>query len=314
MANKKNVKEMKKKWKIAKGNAFGTALGVGGCILWMPFLIALIMTVPDEVIKLISNQPLLELSSIGIYTLFFGMGTLMSVKGTRMKKQIRRYERYNNFIGEQTTVALEELAQITHKSVKYISKDLHKMIEQNLFSDAYIDQGHRQLIFGNEQYIASVNQKTVIEIEPARSGDSQVDQTIDEGTAHLKQIKHIQSRIENEVIVAKIERISQLTGNIFNVVIENPSKITEIRRFMQYYLPTTLKLLNAYEKFLTQDIQGDNISQAITYIEGMLETIIEAFEKLLDNLFQAEALDIMTDITVLEGLLAQEGLTEQHFK
>lgn len=311
---KMNVKQMNKKWKIYKANITGTILGVGGFFLWLPFLIALVLTAPDQVVALLAGEPVLKASALAVYSLFFGFGSLLCAKGTGLKKQIRRFQRYADYIGEQTVVPLHELAQITHKSIKYVRKDLHRMIEKNLFTDAYVDQNHLQLVFGNEKYIALVKQQPVVEIQMAKTGDDQVDQTILEGDRYLKEIQEIQSHLDNPIIGAKIKRITGLTNSIFQVVIDDPQKITEIRRFMQYYLPTTLKILHAYEKFKTQNINGENISQAITHIESMLDTIVAAFEKLLDNLFQAETLDIMTDITVLEGLLAQEGLTEQDFK
>ena len=87
-----------------------------------------------------------------------------------------------------------------------------------------------------------------------------------------------------------------------------PKKLPQIRRFLNYYLPTTLKILNAYDRMDAAGISGSNIDTTKQKVESMLTTIVQAFDRQLDALFGEEALDISTDITVMENLLAQEGL------
>ena len=93
----------------------------------------------------------------------------------------------------------------------------------------------------------------------------------------------------------------------------NPRQLSEINKFMEYYLPTTLKLVTAYKEFDLQPVQGENIRSAKKEIETTLDTINHAFEVLLDSLFEDAAMDIATDISVLETMLAQEGLTKRNF-
>ena len=90
----------------------------------------------------------------------------------------------------------------------------------------------------------------------------------------------------------------------------NPEKLGDIRHFMNYYLPTTLKVLRAYDVLEEQEVEGENITSTMNRVEGMMSTIIRAFEKQLDNLFSSEALDISTDTVVMEQMLAREGITE----
>ena len=94
----------------------------------------------------------------------------------------------------------------------------------------------------------------------------------------------------------------------------DPKKLTQIRRFMDYYLPTTLKLLNAYDRASAAGISGENVDATKRNVEGMMHTVVTAFEKQLDALYGDEALDISTDITVLENLMAREGLTDGPLK
>ena len=116
-------------------------------------------------------------------------------------------------------------------------------------------------------------------------------------------------RIQDKTISEQIDRLEQLSDNIFTHVKKNPDKLPQIRKFMSYYLPTTLKLLNTYADLAEQSVKGQNITATMNKIEAMMDTIVVAFEKQLDSLFGAEALDISTDITVLENMLHREGLT-----
>ena len=115
---------------------------------------------------------------------------------------------------------------------------------------------------------------------------------------------------EDASISAKIDRLEIISGKIFAQVQAEPKKLPQIRKFMSYYLPTTLKLLNAYDRMGEQGVTGENISGTMKRVEDMMDTIVQAFEKQLDSLFGAEALDISTDITVLENMMAREGLVE----
>ena len=94
----------------------------------------------------------------------------------------------------------------------------------------------------------------------------------------------------------------------------NPDKLPDIEKFTEYYLPTTLKLVNTYRDFEKEPIQGDNIKKAKEEINQTLNTIIRAFENLLDSMYEDVAMDISTDISVLETMLKQEGLTDSDFQ
>ena len=80
---------------------------------------------------------------------------------------------------------------------------------------------------------------------------------------------------------------------------------------MGYYLPTTLKILRAYAQMEAQGIEGENIKAAKSRIEGMMDKVVDGFEKQLDRLFQDDAMDIATDVEVLERMLDKDGLGGQ---
>ena len=146
------------------------------------------------------------------------------------------------------------------------------------------------------------------------TGNAELDKMLKDGRLAIAEMKRLDDNIADETISAQIVRLEQVSRRIFDRVREDPKKLPQIRRFMDYYLPTTLKLLNAYDRASSAGISGENVNATMTKVEGMMETIVTAFEKQLDSLYGSEALDISTDITVLENMMAREGLTDQPLK
>lgn len=180
-----------------------------------------------------------------------------------------------------------------------------------VFTGCYLGMNRKRL----PETTSDVEQKQdKEEEEPVSSGNEEVDKLMREGKKFIKQMQEANVAIADEEISAQIDRLEAVTKKIFDYIAENPEKIPQIRKFMNYYLPTTLKLLRSYDRLCSQGVEGDNISATMHEIEGMMHTIVIAFEKQLDLLFQDEAMDIATDISVMESMLAQEGLTEDFEK
>ena len=144
---------------------------------------------------------------------------------------------------------------------------------------------------------------------PKSTGNPEIDQLIKERDRALGEMRRLNDNIPDEKISAQSAHLEEVTRKIIDQVIEKPKKLPQIRRFMDYYLPTTLKILNAYDRMGAAGITGENISTTQKKVEGMMDTIVQAFDRQLDALFGEEALDISTDITVMENLLAREGLS-----
>lgn len=149
-----------------------------------------------------------------------------------------------------------------------------------------------------------------VEEEPERTGNEELDRMIADGQAALKEMRRLNDSIQDETISAQIDRLESVSGKIFRQVQKEPRQLPQIRKFMSYYLPTTLKLLRAYEELSHQGVQGENISGTMERVRSMMGTIVTAFERQLDSLFGDQALDISTDITVLENMMAREGLSD----
>jgi 5-bromo-4-chloroindolyl phosphate hydrolysis protein len=150
--------------------------------------------------------------------------------------------------------------------------------------------------------------KPAEEAKPKTTGNPEIDALILERDRAISEMRRLNDSILDEGISAQIEYLEKDTQKIIDQVVAQPSKLPQIRQFLNYYLPTTLKLLNAYDRMDATGISGTNIDGAKGKIETMLSTICTAFDKQLDALFGDEALDISTDITVMEQMLTREGI------
>lgn len=245
--------------------------------------------------------------------------------------RVKRYKRYLQEIGTSQMCPVEALASAVGRSKKFVVKDLLKMIRSGMFPDGYLDSKKTTLILDSQtyrQYLKAEEKmrelqkqgkeklpKTTPSTENAPStGNPELDSALADGRKYISKIKFANDMIPEEDISNKIDHLEQVCVKIFDYVAEHPKKLPDIRRFMNYYLPTTLKLLDAYCQFDAQPIQGENITLAKKEIHETLDTINAAFENLLDNLFKDIALDISTDISAMEAMMAQEGLTDSDFK
>ena len=150
--------------------------------------------------------------------------------------------------------------------------------------------------------------------EEKPTGNAELDKMISDGRKAVSEMKRLDDAIEDEKISADIRRLETICQQIFQQVKADPAKLPQIRRFMDYYLPTTLKLLNAYDRMDATGVAGENITGTKERVESIMGTIVTAFEKQLDTLFGADAMDISTDISVLETMLAREGLAGERME
>ena len=152
------------------------------------------------------------------------------------------------------------------------------------------------------------------EREPATTGSPELDELIRQRDLALSEMHRLNDSIEDPKISAQIDHMEAVTAKIIAHVVEHPRKLPQIRKFLNYYLPTTLKLLNAYDRMDAAGISGANIDGTMGKIETMMDTVATAFDRQLDALFGDEALDISTDITVMENMLDREGLAGESLR
>ena len=265
--------------------------------------------------------------AMAVFGLFGLAFVIMALAGTNMACSVGRFRKYVKILKDREYCEIKELAQKTGRSVKAVVKDLNKMIKKGWFCQGHLDEQGTCLMTSNEAYsqytaLMERTRREKAEREAAAAKEQQefsklspeVQKIVKAGDEYVRKIREANDAIPGEEISAKISRMEMLVDRIFDRVEEHPESIDDIRKLMEYYLPTTIKLLDAYEELDAQPVQGDNIISSKQEIEKTIDTLNTAFEKLLDDLFQDTAWDLSSDISVLQTMLAQEGLTEDGLK
>ena len=182
----------------------------------------------------------------------------------------------------------------------------------NNYTNNYTTNNVNQTTTSADRYTVNKSKEEVKPKEPERksTGDAQIDKMIEDRDLAIKEMHRLNDAIEDEKLSEQIEHLEVVTDKIVNYVVEHPKKKKQVRKFFDYYLPTTMKLLNAYDRMDEAGISGTNIDGTKSKVEDMMDTALAAFDKQLDSLYDEEALDISTDISVMENMLKAEGLTE----
>ena len=149
------------------------------------------------------------------------------------------------------------------------------------------------------------------EPEPEEKLPPELQSVIYQGKRAIADIRRLNDEIPDERISAQIDLIERLTAQIFDCVRKNPKKLSQIRQFLNYYLPTTIKLMEQYVTLQNQSLKTENITDGMQKIEDLLDKVIIAFQRQLDALFEADVVDITADIRVMEQMMASEGLTNK---
>ena len=266
-------------------------------------------------------------AGMAVFGLFGLAFVAMGLAGTNMACSVGRFRKYVKALENREYCDVKELAQKTGRSVKAVVKDLKKMIRKGWFIHGHLDEQETCLMTSEEAYqqyedLMDRTKREKAERDAAAERQRQefsklspeVQKVVQAGDEYVKKIRAANDAIPGEEISAKISRMEMLVDRIFDRVEEHPESVDDIRKLMEYYLPTTVKLLDAYEDLDAQPVQGENIISSKKEIEKTIDTLNVAFEKLLDDLFQDTAWDLSSDISVLETMLAQEGLTEDGLK
>ena len=158
--------------------------------------------------------------------------------------------------------------------------------------------------------------EVVVEVkpEPVTTGNEELDKMMADGEKVLSELRRLDENIADEKISRDIVELEKTAKAIFEQVKDQPEKLPKIRKLMDYYLPTTLKLLNAYDRMSVAGIGGENIDATKARVENMMTTIVESFKKQYDSLFGADALDISTEISVLETMMVREGFAGERME
>jgi len=236
-----------------------------------------------------------------------GLGGGMLFAASKLKKRMSIVKRYMSIIGKRKTMSIDELAAIESTTYKKVCKNIETLIDDGLLPNAYIDHSRRLLVLSSDGLENDPLYSRAAKPEKEEQPD---ENALDEKELYLRRIRKVNDEIDDPVLSAKIDRIGMLTAKMFEAVDKAPEKRPQIETFLNYYLPTTLKILNAYRDFEDHTARGENITSAMQDIENIMDTLVAGFEKQLDLLFENDALDISTDINVLESMLAKDGLSD----
>ena len=230
-----------------------------------------------------------------------GGGALLT--GLRMKSTRKLERLLDKVVGERDNISLPELFAAAGIDADRGRAAVERAIDHGYFgADAYIDNRTGTLVVRG----AAPQPPRPAEPAPAPAPEDQY-------AALQRQLRQANDAIPDPVMTAKISRLEDVSARIFALAKKDPDKKAQLQKFMDYYLPTALKLLNTYAQLSAQDVQGTNITEAKQSIERSMDLLITAFENQLDKLFASDALDVSTDIAALEGMLNLDGLTGGDF-
>ena len=236
-------------------------------------------------------------------------GGAMFFSGISMDRQMKRYARYLAVMGDREAMPVADLARTLGYSERRVEKDLQKMIEKGYFGGkAYLNVELGYLFRSGEADAAWKKRQEEAEKAPTPK-------EVEEGySGILRNIRRANDDIADPILSAKIDRLEEITAKIFRAVEEDPKKRGKIDTFLNYYLPTTQKLLDSYAQFEAAGVEGENLRQAKSRIEATMDSIVKGFEHQLDELYKADAMDVDSDIRVMETMLRRDTASvEQDF-
>lgn len=287
----------------AEGKGLPTGLLIAGIALTAVGLLALpdaLFWLPDALLEGGSYWGwLLEESIPVLMMLTGGIGCLAGSHIVRTNRRMRK--KIDNIVGDAKYMAIEDIAASIPCSYEKCCKHLENCIDDGVFGpEAYLDMRRRCLVVEGKAP------------EPAPAPAPQPEKAVSEEDPYQKildELRSVNDAIPDEEMSDKISRLEAVSAKIFEQAKSDPDKLPRMRKFMDYYLPTSLKLLQTYAELEAQGVEGENITESKHRIEQTMDTLVHAFETQLDKLFQEDALDVSADIDVMENMLRADGLT-----
>lgn len=268
--------------------------------------------------------------SVFVALFFLGLSLGLFAGAKLTKKRDTRLSRIRAIIGSKDSINLTKLANASRTDMDVVRRDVQKLIDNGEFGDgAYIDLGTNNFMRFSEAVPDDpeiFDYKTLYDDvlkNSGKNGDAKQDDfredeeeleiggdTSDKEHFEkiIRRIRRLNDEIEDKEVSDKIDIIEGHTKNIFDYVTENPEAMPQIRTFMNYYLPTTLKLLRSYSRIERVGVAGENMQRSKDNIEKTLDLLVVGFEQQIDQLFKNEYIDISSDISVLEQMMQKDGL------
>ncbi len=310
--------------KISASKGIGKIIGgiIGTAYLGFWSLICIIASIAEPVVLIPAVISIL-LTALCAYLIKVGVDD---------RKLTKAFYKYGRILGNSEYFAVNDLAFAANENPDIVKKNIKKMLKKEFLPTARFDTAESTVMLtprAIQQYMNAeasrlererderMNQTAAAptrEAQNASNETSEVNGIVKEGNEYIANIRRINDLIPGDEMSAKLYQLENIMRRIFNQVEKEPDCADDLRKFMNYYLPTTTKLLNAYVDLDRQPEVGSNITQTKKEIEDAIDVINNAFENLLDSLFQDMAWDISSDISVMKTMMAQDGLTDDSIR
>ena len=232
-------------------------------------------------------------------------GLVLSIVGNRKHNRVMRCRTYAAMIGSRRCVSIKDLAAAIPTRYGKCVDDLQWMLGEGMLQGMYIDGTAKTLTYGDQHA-----QK---EAAPAPKAAEQPIQTGPNGEKLYPEelrIYQLNDRITDDYVSARMDRLEELTHKILAYAEAHPEKENSLRQFRNHYLPKTFSILESYARMERMGVEGGNIGSAMKDVEDIMDKLVLGFEKQLDALFDSEAMDVTTDVSVLESMMTMEGLSD----
>lgn len=298
-----------------KGSLSGLLFTIFGAVFLGAFSLALLASVIAFSVKAAWGAGFWVTCGI-LGALTVGSGAMLSI-GQKLLGRVRLFKKYVAALRGKHYCDIRDLAAKLGKKERQVVRELRGMIDRGMFPQGHIDDEEKTLLLTDslyDQYRDLKRQREELASQPPETPEQALyRETAEQGQRYLEVIRRANDAIPGEVVSQKLYRLEDIVRKIFEQVKQHPEQIPELRRFLDYYMPITLKLVETYQELDSHPVAGQNILKSKEEIEKTLDTINQAFENLFDSLFEHTAVDITSDITVLKNMLKQEGLTEKDF-
>ncbi len=304
--------------RVSKNMGLGSLIGGGAGLLFtaIPAVVSLIL-------GLVVSSAFFPGAVIfgGLTALFIWLTS----RGVKLQKLVSRFYTYGGIAGDREFVTIDELSKQSGRSRLKVLSDIRQFRQKEMLPMAALDRDETTVMLTEKayrDYRALDDQRTAAERELAEKEREKIElensdlpedvkDILAEGQAYLLKVRNYNDEIpDTEPMSGKLYELENICKRIFDQVRKDPSSAKELRKFMNYYLPTTDKLLASYVELSKQGVSGENLASTRREIESAMDTINDAFERLLDKLFETTAWDVSSDISVMKTMMAQDGLME----
>ena len=295
-----------------EGDAAGSLMMTGGGIVAALSVF--------RIVGMMLGTPSLGAAVLALAALAIGGGVF--AYGLGLKRRAKRYKKYVELLRSRLYAPVKDLAEAVGKSEEFTRKELRRLIEKKQFRQGHLDDKETTMIATDaiyEQYRRTEEASEALRREQEQMEQrygalsSDVREVLEKGNDYIEKFRASNAAMPEPEITEKLTRLENIVTRIFERVKEEPSEAGNLSQFMDYYLPTTWKLVSAYQEMEAQPVQGENILTAKKEIKESLDTINNAFETILDGMFRDQAWDVSTDISVMKSMMKQDGLTASDF-